>query len=204
MKKAILTLLTLAVTFVSFAKENNNNNNKSVSYGSNLLSFAPISVIDRGMGIGLTYERMLDQEQKVSFVLPLDLVFVDPNISSDDSKVFYTYLSPGVIFYPAGLRKINYGIGTNLMLGYGSGSEWVFDNQWNNQMLTEFTNFRMGMMVNNYLLMNIKHNLSLSLNFGMGLRYINSYNYTVQGFGNNNSNVVDVIGQFKFQFGYRF
>jgi len=193
MKKMILSGLGLLLTASLFAQSKT----KPSGYGNNLITFTPASIIDRGIGIGFNYEVLLDDEQKIAFVLPLDIIYADPN--NDNEINIYSYISPGMIFYPAGMRKFNYGIGPNLVLGYGSGSEWQWQPQ--NQRYVDYTNFRMGLMVNNYFLINVTRNFSMQLNAGMGLRYINSYSYNN---GTSYRQGINVMGQFKFILGYRF
>lgn len=166
-------------------------------YGNNLFTFSPVSIIDRGVGIGFSYERMLDDEQKIAFVVPLDIIFADPN--EVDQIDVYTYVSPGMIFYPAGMRKFNYGIGPNVVLAAGSGSIWQW--QGGGQRNVDYTNFRMGLMINNYFLVNVTSHFSMQLNAGMGIRYVNTYSYS-----DNTSfkEGIGVMGQFKFNFAYRF
>lgn len=198
MKKILIALFGFLFTLQAFGQTEGRN------YGNNLITVAPLSIIDKGLGIGFSYERMLDKEQKIAFVIPVDFVFDDLNNDNwngdRSSNLFYTYASPGIIFYPAGLRKVNYGIGPNLMFAYGTGDEWRFNsNGW--ETFESYSNFRMGLMVNNYLLMNVKEKIAIQVNFGLGLRYINTYTYE-----NNitESFPVNVMGQFKFTVGYRF
>jgi hypothetical protein len=197
MKKAIIGSLVMLLSLVAMGQSKKD----APPFGVNLISVTPVSILDRGIGLGLHYERLLDDEQKIAFVLPVDIVFEDMSSSFDVGKsLFYTYLSPGFIFYPVGLKNINYGIGPNILMALGTGSRWV-SNTWGTQQSLDYTNFRMGVMINNYIIANIKHNFSLSINAGMGLRYINNYTYS------NNSKEKDgisVMGQFKLAFGYRF
>lgn len=210
MKKTIFTFFTSLLASGAMAQGNATSPSTTL-FENNLFTFSPVSVLDRGVGIGFSYERMLDNEKKIAFVLPLDFIFLDPNSynynTNENGKLFYTYVSPGIIFYPAGLRKVNYGVGPNVVLGYGSSEEWQYSTVHNSDVLQEYTNFRMGIMINQYLLMNITKNISMQMNLGLGLRYINNYNYTsTTNISNQNYNNpgMDIMGQFKLSFGYRF
>jgi hypothetical protein len=208
MKKTIFTIFTCFLALGAMAQSKATSSSTNL-LGNNLLSFSPVSVLDRGVGIGFSYERMLDKEQKIAFVLPVDLIFLDPNSynynSNESGKLFYTYVSPGIIFYPAGLRKVNYGVGPNLVVGYGNSEEWVYSTVHNSDVLNEYSNFRMGVMINQYMLMNITKNISMQINLGLGLRYINNYTYSsTNNLSNTNHPGMDIMGQFKLTFGYRF
>lgn len=194
MKKIILSSLGLLLGASLFAQSKAAPQSR---YGNNLFTFSPVSIIDRGVGVGFSYERLLDDEQKVAFVLPLDIIFADPG--EMDQIDVYSYISPGMIFYPAGMRKFNYGIGPNVVLAAGSGNTWRWQGQ--GQRNIDYTNFRMGLMINNYLLVNVTNHFSLQLNAGMGIRYINNYSYSD---GTSHKDGISIMGQFKFNFAYRF
>lgn len=199
MKKILLAIASLAITVSSQAQKNSDEK----VLGNNLITATPLSILDKGFGIGLSYERIIDNEQKLAFVLPVDFIFddlVDNTWSNNQSNsLFYTYVSPGLIFYPAGLKRVNYGVGPNLVFGYGSGNEWRMNNN-GIERFENFTNVRLGLMVNNYLLINMAKHISMQLNFGMGVRYINSYTYDTF----NSKDPISLMGQFKLAFGYRF
>lgn len=202
--KRIVVILVLSLLAQSqiFAQESGK------LYKDNLIEFYPVSLIDRGVGVGFSYERMLDADQKISFIMPVDIIFPSSFVGGDyynsngwyDEYSSYLYLNPGLVFYPAGLRKVNYGIGPNLMLAFGGGSQWVYTNQGVQQRET-YNNFRMGIMINNYLLVNATDRIAIRLNVGMGLRYVNSYKLD-SGITTNEG--MNVTGQLKFSMGYRF
>lgn len=171
--------------------------NKSVTYGNKIIRFAPLKVYDMGVGLGLSYERHLDPEQKISLILPIDLAFINTYYSNLNAPYLnhkvnsYVYFSPGIKFYPSGQRKVNYAIGANLIIGSGKGlyhsgyydqfQNWIYREQ-------ELKHYRMGMMVNNYLNFNITNKFNIGIELGLGAIYINKFenkpNEGITGTGN--------------------
>lgn len=166
-------------------------------YNNNIIRFAPLKVYDMGVGLGLSYERHLDPEQKISFILPIDVSFINTYYSNANNPYFhnkvnsYVYFSPGIKFYPSAQRKVNYAIGANLIIGSGKGlyhsgyydefQNWIYKEQ-------ELKHYRMGMMVNNYLNFNITNKFNIGIELGLGAIYINQYenkpNEGITGTGN--------------------
>lgn len=192
--KKIFTILTVIITSWQLQAQAQK---ASVTYGNNTIRFAPLKVYDMGVGLGFSYERHLDPEQKISLTLPIDISFINTYYSNMNNpyrhnKVnSYVYFSPGIKFYPSGQRKVNYAIGANLIIGSGTGlynsghfdqfQNWIYKEE-------ELKHFRMGMMVNNYLNFNITNKFNIGIELGLGAIYINQYkdkpNEGITGTGN--------------------
>jgi len=180
------------------------------SYGSNILRLAPISVTDMGVGFGLSYEKILGKEQKVGIIFPFALLleegyYYDP-MNNYNGKRYNSYFNfqPGVKIYPFGQRKVTYAVGPSLSFTYGGGSEWEssWDPGFSRQI--DFTRFRIGMLVNNYVNFQITQSFNLGLEAGLGMAY---YDMTRRNDGISTSTYnegFNVIGQFAMTIGYRF
>ncbi|MBZ0097457.1 MAG: hypothetical protein K8F30_00155 [Taibaiella sp.] len=179
---------------------------KNIKYGNNILSVMPMQITSN-VGVGMAYERVLDQNAILSFYMPVTVAFnpqgVDPVTGASNSYNNNPewYIMPGLKFYPTGSKGVvRYGIGPNL--AYVTGKRWVnefiYDNYGNITAVDTGwrTKSALGIMITNSLNINPTAHLHLGLELGMGFTYFNKI-------GNRNQNV-DFLGQFGFKIGYRF
>ena len=201
----IATSLLVASTFAT-AQVANQKSDKN-QYGNNIVRFAPISLTDAGVGVGIGYERFLEPTQKVSFILPIDIIFAqyeNGGFGNYDENVSYVYIQPGLRFYPANAnRKATYSIGPNLFFAYGNGEGWRYNPNTGVSTYGEFNNTRFGIVATNYLDINITPKFNLGFSLGVGIRYSSKYNY-VDSKSSNYNEGINAVAQFKFQMGYRF
>lgn len=208
MKLTSTIITTSLLAFASFnnlqAADQKPTNNQ---FGNNIIRFAPISLADAGVGLGLGYERFLEPTQKVSFILPIDIIFAqyeNSGYGSNNENVSYVYIQPGLRFYPANAnRKATYSIGPNLFFAYGTGEDWRYNSQTGISTYGKFNNTRFGIVATNYLDINITPKFNLGFSLGVGIRYSNKYNFVDSKESNYNEGV-NAVAQFKFQLGYRF
>lgn len=181
---------------------------ESKNYGDRIFRFFPLRIADfEGVGLGVDFEHIISKDRKVSVVLPLTYFigtdFID--LSNRENKRNMVLFSPGIKFYPFGQTKVNYAIGPNLLIGYGSGSqgETIWDPV-TGQGFTRYenyTNFRMGILLNNYLNIQFSDQFNFGVEVGLGVRYFDRWNYDTRGDFNDG---VSATGNFALSFGYRF
>jgi hypothetical protein len=189
---------------------------EKVKYGKNIIALAPLQITD-GIGLGLSYERVLDKKGIISFYLPFAMSFNDDNYTSgvsptplgnnngyNNNRFQYNsyYIFPGVKIYPTGSKgKVRYSVGPSLALIFGQTVTGgiIGTNPANNYPLYGdylADRFTLGIMVNNTLNIQPTPHLYMGLELGLGVSYLNTVN---------NVNVGQTgIGQFAFKMGYRF
>jgi hypothetical protein len=118
-------------------------------YGDNILSIIPAgyTVSADGtmndVGIGICYERLLDEKGHISFNLPI-LVSFSSSRDFNNSNLYYPnglptninyndyhsyFINPGVKFYPAPNReRVRYSLGLSFFAIFGSEPYAVYDN----------------------------------------------------------------------------
>lgn len=168
-------------------------------YGPNIVRFTPVTVFDNSVGIGFSYERILDKDGKISVNIPVCLGI---NMNNGYNGWGYStntnysiFLNPGVKFYPAGQRRVTYALGASLFTMMGE-DDYYYGGPANE----EADYFRAGIMINNYVHFNITPKFNLGLELGVGPRYINQYRTTQSTF----SDGISVSAQFGFHMGFRF
>lgn len=178
-------------------------------YGRNIITISPFKALDSGPGLGFSYERTLGENQNIGIILPVSFIFHDfngynPTIGSNTNYLTNFYFSPGVKIYPFGQRKVTYAVGPNIMTGFvkDNYSEYIYTSGGGYNVTRENNRFRMGLMVNNYLNFQITSNINLGINGGLGTRYIDSSSSSSSFFYSNDR--MRVIGEFAFNFGFRF
>lgn len=182
-------------------------------YGKNIIAAAPLQVC-AGIGVGLSYERVLDKKGIMSFYLPAAIGFNNDNYNNMSpwgsqypgysTHVEYTTYAvmPGVKIYPTGSKgKVRYAVGPsiaaifgkdyggNVFLGYDTWGYPVYGGGLNDR-------FTLGVLINNSLNIQPTPHLYIGLELGLGMTYINQRNSVDVG--------EDMIGQFAFRLGYRF
>lgn len=203
-------LLALGVCQVSaFGKKPEPLANKSVKYAPlNAIRFSPISVFYGGVGIGLSYERFIDKAQRISFNLPVYAgirnYFIGNYQNRVDAENNYSFLiNPGVRLYPRGhSRKMVYAIGPSVFMTYGT------ENGFKQELFNSFneyskgTEMRVGSMINNSLTFNVSPKINVGMEAGIGVSlYTSLINSSTQL---NSVGVIEPMGLFSFQIGYKF
>ncbi|MCB0698146.1 MAG: hypothetical protein KDC07_12325 [Chitinophagaceae bacterium] len=194
--------------FAPVRAERETSHRKQVKYGNNIVSFIPMEITS-GVGIGLSYERVIDKKTGIlSFYMPVTIAFANDNYdpvlgtTSGNTPPTY-YIMPGLKFYPTGSKGVvRYAVGPNLAYISGqqySGTEFIYDN--NGNIIGQTTpgweqRTALGIMVTNSLNINPNAHLHLGLELGLGFTYFDKV-------GNTNLNT-NSIGQFGFKIGYRF
>lgn len=144
-----------------------------------VLAVAPMQVTEAGLGTSVSYERAIDKDGIVSYIIPAIVAFSDNSISGGEYK--YTpmfYVDPGIKFYPTSCYgKIKYALGPSLVVGYGrqmNTASLVYDDR-------IYDKFILGVMITNSVNFNLTRHLYMALGFGMGFTYINQYNGVGKG-----------------------
>lgn len=207
--KKILTICIAAslACAPAFAQKSKNNSNK-LAYGNNIFRIAPIAAMDIGVGFGISYERIFG-EGTVGFILPVNWLLENTenwnNGMNNQQYNSYVYFTPGLKVYPFGQRRVTYGVGPSLMIGYGGGKEWrTVNDPWSSSELTDKTIFRLGLLVNNYINFQLTNDFNLGLEAGLGMRYIDKTTYKGPRIDYTENRGFDVTGQFQLTLGYRF
>lgn len=183
----------------------------NMHYGPNILAFAPIQISESGMGVGISYERMLDKKGIVSFYMPVSYTFTGDggdNYYGYNDELQNLYLMPGIKIYPTGSNGIvKYSIGPSLVFAFGEEYRddlyYTYSGPYYGGSYYPYYNygykgdrFSFGMMINNTLNINPTPHLYLGLELGLGLsylHYVDNVRQDTQG-----------LTQFGFRVGYRF
>lgn len=179
------------------------------TYGKNIISFAPIQMTNLSpVGIGIQYERFLDQRGMFSLYIPLAVSFYEDyhyysyNYDHQKDRAF-TFLYPGLKIYPGGSsRKVSYSIGASMALGFGRQSvdyDYYYSPYYSSYMPyhTEEDVFQAGFLVNNGLNIQATKSFYLGIELGLGVFYYSSSSRSYDA-----TDEPMVQGQFKM--GYRF
>lgn len=172
-------------------------------YGTNILSLTPFAAMDVGIGVGMSYEKILSADQSLGIVLPVYILFDnfdDNSYYGYENSGSYFYFAPGLKIYPFGHRRATYSIGPNLFVGGGTSKTTQYDYNGGYTYIQEVSRFRLGILVNNYMTFQFTKNFNLGLQGGLGVRYIDRE--TIDGFTNNRGIVP--TAQFSVTLGYRF
>lgn len=190
--------------------------NEKLKYGKNIIALSPMFIAD-GVGIGLSYERMLDRKGIISFCLPAavcinsdDHYNVSPLYSSGTyyynygSSIDYAnvYIMPGVKIYPTGSKgKVRYAVGPNIaaVIGKAPTDGIIGTDPYSGYPVygrTLADRFTLGVMVTNSLNIQPTPHLRLGLELGLGISYVNQHNSVSVG--------ETGLAQFSFNMGYRF
>lgn len=215
-KIGTFTLLTVMTTTASFAQspgrwEKERPRRKVIEdYGTNIITISPLTVMDYGAGVGLSYEKIFGADKNIGVVLPFSLMLesnngagyqYSPSSSGSNANIYFT---PGLKIYPFGHSRVTYAVGPTFMVTYGRSS-----NVW-------YTGFpvygakiswlRMGAMATNYLNFQVTRSLNLGLEMGLGVRYLDQQTYTEPGLAApvKTNRGVKPTGRFALTFGFRF
>lgn len=179
-----------------------NRQQPDIDYGTNVLSVAPFAALDIGVGVGMSYEKILGADKTLGIIFPFYVMFDDFDNNSyynNDNSSAYFYFAPGLKVYPFGQRKITYAIGPNFFIGGGSSKQTTWDIN-GNPYTEDISKFRLGILVNNYLNFQFTKSFNLGLQGGLGVRYIDRETY--DNYTNNRG--ITPTAQFSVTLGYRF
>lgn len=200
--RSVFSIILLA--FSAFAAQAQS---ESRSYGSNLITAAPISVSEQGVGFGIGYERSLDERGIFNFYLPVSYSFQGRDDyyrshmrMTNPEYMFHAY--PGFKIYPAGaFGKIRYAVGPSVVIGFGSQYEenylYSYPDPWTGVYKPNYVDrMVLGAMVNNSLNIHPTERLYLGIEMGLGVTYLNKWDNRVER--------NDALLQASFRMGYRF
>lgn len=179
-------------------------------YGNNVIAFAPLQVNNGGVGLGLSYERLLDKKGVIAFYLPVTVSFRGEELymgnGTQYEEIYSYFFMPGVKIYPTGGKGIvRYGVGPSLV--------FAFDKDYQNDLIYHNgtvvgqdigyrDRFIFGIMINNSINVNPTEHLYLGLEMGLGF----SYYERIDGVSSTSTVGPDgePLVQFGFKAGYRF
>ena len=175
------------------------------AYGRTIISLAPLRAWQPFRpGIGLHYERILDERFKVSFYLPIAGSLRKVTLKDKHTSTFSEHLRPvgyfypGFKFYPAGSnREVSYSLGLSLAIGfdYSAKPEKVYHPSGSSTSWVQEHSNRAGFIINNGLNIQSGRSFYFGTELGVGLSFSNSATYE--------SNVMPLL-QLNVKGGYRF
>jgi hypothetical protein len=204
-KKILVALLGIALSTQAIAQEQVVKR-PSIT-GKNVLALSPLQLTERGVGIGLSYERMIDKDGMISIYLPFVYTFNDErDYNGFPTDKYSVQFLPGIKIYPTGYKGIvRYSVGPSLYFAYGEESYTNFPNSYyyypqTSQFPAPYRvredQVTIGMLVNNTLNINPTPHLALGLELGLGVSYLNRRDGRSDG--------TIPLAQFGFKVGYRF
>ncbi|WP_129020148.1 hypothetical protein [Edaphocola flava] len=192
-KKLLSALLVLVMaTGAATAQQNN--------YGPNIIRIMPLTAFNGGVGLGASYERILDKDGKIGLNIPFSLGFRNNGDYNNDMNATFM-VNPGIKFYPGGQRKVTYALGASLFASFGTNNGYRYDINQSYQYVNANT-LQAGIMVNNYLQFNLSPKVNIGLELGVGPAYIDQERDVTNHITYNNG--LNVMGQFSFHIGFRF
>lgn len=215
-KSTLAIALALCLSNVSAFSQNNskhssNKTEESSSFfnqGDNIISVNLINALDIGIGSGISYERILTKDHRLSLILPVSILFQPDDRYYDENTHYfnYFYFTPGIKFYPfKNLRRVNYAIGANLMFGTGGGNGYTYDRM-GSYVFGKKSVFRFGALINNYVRFQVAPHFNLDVVGGLGIRYYDHVKIVTDDnqILVNNRRPITLTGQFAVSLGYQF
>lgn len=236
-KYILASILSLILgTTIVFAQAdttavNQKEEGQQLEYGNNIIRIAPLVVqpnnINIGAGFGLSYERIIGVERKMSFILPITITLSDMqndyNFDYSNSKAryltFYSF-SPGIKFYPGGQKDISYSLGANLLFSYGEGKgdrsytvrvldsskSYTSYNYINKTETLTKQEFSFGFLINNYVNFQISKTVNIGIVGGLGVIYVNNVKLIHSNSipSENRNQPLQPTFNLSFSFGFRF
>lgn len=196
MYRKFLSFLMILVIAAGSASAQKNN----TAYGPNIVRIMPLTAFNGGVGLGLSYERILDKDGKIGLNIPFSLGFNNNGDYNNDMNTTFMF-NPGIKFYPGGQRKVTYALGASLFASFGTNNGYRYDQSQSYQYVNANT-LQAGIMVNNYLQFNLSPKVNIGLELGVGPAYIDQERDVTNNITYNNG--LNVMGQFSFHIGFRF
>lgn len=187
-------------------------------YGNNIIAFFPMLVNNGGVGLGVSYERLLGKNSFVSFYLPLSATFTSDynsyyngnNVIVNGDRTSYTYFAmPGIKIYPTGAKgKVRYGVGPAIALRYSNDAGYSQPYYSPNGSVIYNYNrqdyFTAGAVINNSLNISPTKRLYLGLELALGFAFYENYNGNGYTYGFEPYDMDEPLVQLGFKIGYRF
>jgi hypothetical protein len=182
----------------------------------NRIQVSPITALDVGFGVGASYERLLGANQEFGIILPAHFILENNGTGNDQyngtNSPFntYIYLTPGLKFYPSGHKKVTYAFGPSLMLGFGNKKTMEYIPAANygasTEQVVKYARKRYGVLMNNYVTMDVGKYFELGLEGGLGFCYYDRESYNGSEFypDKDLKKSIDLTGQFSLSLGYKF
>lgn len=168
-------------------------------YYKNSLMFKPFNISSLGLGMGIMFERYLDNTNNFSITIPVNYVLGVNN----NNQYYYGYVveqgfeaNPGFRFYFVEPRKFNWYIGTSVMYGITQG--YSYDVNLGKYSLNHSI---FGSIINVGFKGTIKERFTYNVDMGNGIRLLDKYSDPNYNYGNNKERY---LGSFHVGFGYNF
>jgi hypothetical protein len=218
MKGFYIFLLTLTFGFNSLHAQNQDVTIAPTALETSKYNFArlyPFAVMDVGVGVGASFERLFGQKKNLGLILPGFLILQgnsNPTTVNQDNKSYdaYFYFAPGFKFYPNGHKKLTYAVGPSLMFGFCNSKFETPGTNSNGEPITatvKYARKRFGVLANNYVTLEFSKYFDIGLEGGLGVCYFDRESYKGPEFypGDPSKNKgVDITGQFSLSIGYKF
>ena len=176
----------------------------------NTIRVYPLTNFDHYIGGGISYERLLDQEGRIGFILPISFgvgtstspfVAQPYFLNGEPNEASALFINPGLKFYPKGQKRVSYALGVSLFALSGSTYASARTNP-PSSFYEKTALLKTGLLVNNYLQFNISNHVNCGMEIGLGPSYLNRITY------DNPSLTIDqgikFFGQAAFHIGYKF
>lgn len=171
------------------------------------IALAPFQYSENGVGVGLSWEKALDEDGIVSVYVPLIATW---NLNKRNNDYYYYgnsqnhtnsmyYLMPGIKFYPTGMGRVKYAVGPSAVVGVGQKmNDNVYYPYYSSYASygTMENRFLFGMMINNSLNVNATPRLYIGAEMGLGFSYFDRVNNINHG--------MTFLTQGSFKIGYTF
>lgn len=205
--KKICLLLGIALA-TSQAEAQSTKSKNSATYPNFVRFYALNAFVDGGVGVGFGYERLLSKDGKVGLNLPFHFGFrQEDNFNNGNnagiSNSAYMF-NPGLKFYPAGQRKVNYSIGLSLFGMYATNDGFDWDNNLGVNRLVQREIIKGGMLINNAIQFNVGDRFNLGMEVGLGPSYLNQTKTKQIGSTTTYNGGIDLMANFNMHVGIRF
>ena len=193
-------------------------------YGKDIISITPAAYtasLDgtiNDAGIGICYERLLDERGHIGLNLPVMMFFSsNKDFTNNTFNYYYNngtpnygnytsfYFMPGIKFYPAPDREhVRYSMGASFFCILGGEPEGVYENNGNSNPFDPYATHRYtvyGLMFSNSVNITATRHFYMSLDLGTGIPFADNRHV------DNNGGLDIIIGPFTqigFKVGYRY
>ena len=149
----------------------------------NIIAVAPVQVTENGMGLSISYERVLNKKGWISFYCPVAMCYLSAmpfevlanSLSSTDLNYPMYSIRPGLKFYTnmKGSSKLKWAINPCLLLGYCDKSYYnFFYDRYNSTSYDENKSRELaGFMLNIGRNAPMGQHLNLGFDFGLGINF---------------------------------
>lgn len=176
----------------------------------NTIRIYPLTNFDAYLGGGISFERQLDANGNISFILPFyfgvgtsSSPFVpEPYfLQNGENNTSALFINPGIKLYPGGQGRVTYAIGVSAFMATGTVYVHTLTNPtygfYEKQSIV-----KAGLLVNNYLQFNVSNHVNFGMELGVGPSYLNRVTYEIPSATVNYG--IKFFGQAAFHIGYKF